>query len=156
MFAVPRPRRYQNDDLLEVEKHHNCKHSPRALCSKALCYQIFVSSTEKSGDTGSGFLDDACSCPSTRSTVHNAQCSATIFVCKFHFFQLIIFSGTLPVDESIIDKQARFRTWTFIHRKVLSSRPVHYSILELFGQRSQYKTIKFPLHKPSENLKICY
>jgi hypothetical protein len=24
-------------------------------------------------------------------------------------------------------------------------------ILELFGQRSQYISIKFPLHKPSEN-----
>ena len=43
-----------------------------------------------------------------------------------------------------------------IYRKVASSRPVYYSILELFGQRSQYIIIKFPLHKPSENLKTCY
>ena len=42
------------------------------------------------------------------------------------------------------------------YRKVASSRPVYYSILELFGQRSQYISIKFPLYKPSENLKICY
>ena len=40
--------------------------------------------------------------------------------------------------------------------KVVSNRPVYYSILELFGQRSQYISIKFLLHKPSENLKICY
>ena len=42
------------------------------------------------------------------------------------------------------------------YRKVASSRPVYYSILELLGQRSQYIRIKFPLHKPSENLKMCY
>ena len=35
-------------------------------------------------------------------------------------------------------------------------RSTMYSILELFGQRSQYIIIKFPLHKPSENLKMCY
>ena len=33
------------------------------------------------------------------------------------------------------------------YRKVASSRPVYYSILETFGQRSQYIGIKFPLHK---------
>ena len=42
------------------------------------------------------------------------------------------------------------------YRKVASSRPVYYSILELFGQRSQYIRIKFPLHKPSENSWVCY
>ena len=29
--------------------------------------------------------------------------------------------------------------------------PVYYSILNSFGQRSQYRSIKFPLHKQSEN-----
>ena len=38
-----------------------------------------------------------------------------------------------------------------IYCKVRSSRPVYYSILELFGQRSQYISIKFLLHKQSEN-----
>ena len=38
------------------------------------------------------------------------------------------------------------------YHKVASSRPVYYSIFELFDQRSQYICIKFPLHKPSENL----
>ena len=38
----------------------------------------------------------------------------------------------------------------------VKSRAVYYSILELVGQRSQYIIIKFPLHKPSENLKRCY
>ena len=44
--------------------------------------------------------------------------------------------------------------WWFGKRycKVASSRSVYYSILEFFGQRSQYIRIKFPLHKPSENL----
>ena len=44
----------------------------------------------------------------------------------------------------------------FRYRKVASSRLVYYSILELFGQRSQYISLKFLLHKPSENLVICY
>ena len=35
--------------------------------------------------------------------------------------------------------------------KVASSRPVYYSILELFGQRSHYISITFLLHKPSDN-----
>ena len=41
----------------------------------------------------------------------------------------------------------------FAYRKVASSRPVCYSILELLGHRLQYISIKFLLHKPSENLK---
>ena len=32
-----------------------------------------------------------------------------------------------------------------------SIRPVYYSILNSFGQRSQYMSIKFPLYKQSEN-----
>ena len=40
--------------------------------------------------------------------------------------------------------------------KVTSSRPVDYSILETFGQRSQYISIKFPLHKHSESAWVCY
>ena len=39
-----------------------------------------------------------------------------------------------------------------IYRKVASSRPVYYSILELFCQRSHYISIKFSLHKSSENV----
>ena len=35
------------------------------------------------------------------------------------------------------------------YHKVVSSRPVYYSILNSFGQR--YISIKFPLHKRSEN-----
>ena len=38
-----------------------------------------------------------------------------------------------------------------IYRKVASSRPVYYSILNSLGQRSQKISIKFPLHKQSEN-----
>ena len=53
-----------------------------------------------------------------------------------------------------------FGCWPIEHmtyRKVSSSRPVYlYSILELFGQSSQYISIEFPLHTPSENLKTCY
>ena len=44
----------------------------------------------------------------------------------------------------------------FIYRKVASSRPVYYSILDHFVQRSQYISIKIPLHKQSENPWVCY
>ena len=44
----------------------------------------------------------------------------------------------------------------FTYRKVESSRPVYYSILKLFGQRSQYISIKFALYKSSENPWVCY
>ena len=43
-----------------------------------------------------------------------------------------------------------------IYSKVPSSRPVYYSFLDYLGQRLQYISIKFPLHKQSENLKMCY
>ena len=38
-----------------------------------------------------------------------------------------------------------------IYRTVASSRQVYYSILNSFGQISQYISIKFPLYKQSEN-----
>ena len=41
------------------------------------------------------------------------------------------------------------------YHKVASSRPVYYSILEPFGQRSHCTSIKFPLHKPSEETYYC-
>ena len=42
------------------------------------------------------------------------------------------------------------------YRKVASSRLVYYSILNSLGQRSQYISIKFCLHKQSENAWVCY
>ena len=44
-------------------------------------------------------------------------------------------------------------TYSVVHRyrKVASSRPVYYSILNSLGQRSQYISIKFPLHKQSDD-----
>ena len=43
-----------------------------------------------------------------------------------------------------------------MHCKVASSRLVYYSILNSFGQRSQYISSKFPVHKQSENPWMCY
>ena len=43
-----------------------------------------------------------------------------------------------------------------IYHKVVRIRPVYYSILDSLDQRSQYISIKFPLHKQSENPKMCY
>ena len=39
------------------------------------------------------------------------------------------------------------RSYMVSYRKVASSRPIYYSILDSLGQRSQYISIKFPLHK---------
>jgi magnesium-transporting ATPase (P-type) len=62
------------------------------------------------------------------------------------------------ICSSVRDRAATTGFWQasglfscFYYCKVASIRPVCYSILELFGQRSQYVSIKFPLHKPSEN-----
>ena len=58
--------------------------------------------------------------------------------------------------------QSTIQFWNFLakghstYRKVASSRPVYYSILDIFGQKGHYISIKFPLHKHSENLKTCY
>ena len=52
-------------------------------------------------------------------------------------------------------EQNEFMIW-LEYRKVASSRQVYYSILDLFFQRSQYISIKFPLYKRSENLWACY
>ena len=43
-----------------------------------------------------------------------------------------------------------------IYRKVVSSWPVYYSILDSLGQRSQYISIKFPLHKQFGKNWMCY
>ena len=42
------------------------------------------------------------------------------------------------------------------YRKVASGTPVYYSILDHFVQRSQYISIKIPLHKQSETPWMCY
>ena len=73
------------------------------------------------------------------------------------FFGLFGLYGSYAVDVHInsedVEKllQLEWRlldhaTGLVIYRKVASSRPVYYSILNSFGQRSQYISIKFPLH----------
>ena len=53
------------------------------------------------------------------------------------------------VSEDIMVISTTVKSWA-------SSKPVYYSILEIFGQRSQYISIKFPLRKQSENAWVCY
>ena len=61
----------------------------------------------------------------------------------------------LSVHFSVLTKKI-LGLAVLVYRKVASSRPVYYSILELFGQRPQYISIKFSFHKPSENPYMCY
>ena len=44
-----------------------------------------------------------------------------------------------------------YRAFLSKYHKFMSSRPVYYSILDNFDQRSQYIRIEFPLYKQSEN-----
>ena len=61
-------------------------------------------------------------------------------------------------DNSVSPIDAKNSFSFFVHtvKSVASSRLVYYSILNSFGQRSQYISIKFPLHKQSENTWVCY
>ena len=74
----------------------------------------------------------------TESSDSNSNCQA----------ETIIESLLSDSEEIFLTKQSRF---FFDYLKVATSRPVYYSILELFGQREHYISIKLPLHKPSEN-----
>ena len=66
----------------------------------------------------------------------------------------IIINDIFELDTALMitGKYIFFSTY----RKVVSRRPVYYSILDSLGQKSQYISIKFPLHKQSENPKMCY
>ena len=55
----------------------------------------------------------------------------------------------------ILDQVWRF-SLTFEYCKVASSRPVYYSILNSFGQRSQYISIEIPIQKQSNYPWMCY
>ena len=61
-------------------------------------------------------------------------------------------------DNSVSPIEAKNSFSFLVHtaKSVASSRLVYYSILNSLGQRSQYISIKFPLHKQSENTWVCY
>ena len=66
---------------------------------------------------------------------------------RFHF---VGFTSTLP--QKFLKNFERRKPDVFkMYHKVASSRPAYYSILNSFSQRSQYISIKFPLHKLSVN-----
>ena len=58
-----------------------------------------------------------------------------------------MFSGQHLSNEPLV--HIHYVTKCNKYRKVASSRPVYYSILNSLGQRSLYISIKFPLHKQS-------
>ena len=89
-----------------------------------------------------------------------------------HFWQTPFFSTILPNSDTYLNSEPISFYWrghahnrmikiyegsSFLsYRKVARSRPVYYSILNSLRQRSQYISIKFPLHKQSENTWVCY
>ena len=87
------------------------------------------------------------------------------FIMKKHIHILRVLSFQ-KINKPTIYAHFIYCLWDFyFDRKTLgkfcpkiniSSRPVYFSILELFGQRSKYISIKFPLHAPSEKPYMCY
>ena len=71
-----------------------------------------------------------------QNQVQNIQDSQSIQVSAFSLF------AVTKIYYKILNR----------YPKVASSRPVYYSILDSFGQRSQYISIKFRLHKQCEIL----
>ena len=54
-------------------------------------------------------------------------------------------------QKSILNRQNKEIYVQYSYRKVASSRLAYYSILDSFVQRSLYISIKFPIHKQTEN-----
>ena len=73
---------------------------------------------------------------------------------RVHFCNICFCFG--QCNSQIKFKPVTKYTHQLIYRKVASSRPVSYSILNHFVQWSQYISIKVPLNKQSENMKMCY
>ena len=71
-----------------------------------------------------------------------------------HFF-LALLCYWLNVDKKVISQYTTFKINkvsiinSLLYRKVENSTQVYYSILDSFGQRSQYISINFPPHKHS-------
>ena len=68
--------------------------------------------------------------------------------------QIIVINKDFILKPTYFDDKCKnmcFIVKENMYCKVESDRPVYYSNLELCG-----KGIKFPLHKPFENLKTCY
>ena len=80
----------------------------------------------------------------------------------FHWWNITVWIENSQQDERYVYIFSKFGKlgWSkmiqYDYCKVVSSRLVYYSILTFFFQRSQYISIQFPLHKPSENPWMCY
>ena len=114
----------------------------------------------------------------TKSSFTEKKTWKICFTVLCYFIVVLVFSSYVTTLKSLFNNlhvhilfflvffsylHGLIRDCTFIYfqkkstyRKDASSRPVYYSILEPFGQRSQYISIKFTLHKPSENPFKCY
>ena len=88
------------------------------------------------------------------STFHSGRLRFAFLARKFYSKSHANF-GDRPMGNQRKNCTLCFLT-VFIYRKVASSRQVYYSILDFFVQSSEYISIKFPLHKRSENALVCY
>ena len=74
----------------------------------------------------------------------------------FKFLNPAFFTIITTVLLSIKRSHCIRRPSISVYRKIASSRPVYYSILNSIGQRSQYIIIKYPLHKQSKTPWVCF
>ena len=67
------------------------------------------------------------------------------------------FQGFISMKIVLIDEVGIWHGWvSSLNLCTVKLRSVDYSKFNSFSQRSQYISIKFPLHKQSENPKMCY
>ena len=106
------------------------------------------------------------------SLVNSANLCRGSGLTEVHFWQTLFFSIGLPNSDTYLNSEPISFYWrghahnrmikiyersSFLsYSKVAISKPVYSSILNSLGQRSQYISIKFPLHKESENAGVCY
>ena len=86
--------------------------------------------------------------PTLDSQAHNLLIFVHIFLTDFVFL-------TFWDNRELLYWVVKWNI-EFIYRKVASSSLVYYWILNSLGQRSQYISIRFPLHKQFENAWVCY
>ena len=79
-----------------------------------------------------------------------------IFIYQYLSWAFIFKKGSRLEIFARFNRSTSWLIATNRYRKVPSSRPVYYSILETFDQRSQYISIKFPLHKHFKSAWVCY
>ena len=113
---------------------YSATHAPKVLQNPRFYRQNDATATQHGG-----LFSQFCFCKCFSPTLQKLSILLAFFSTNKHCGSLWFSAG-------------KFKLYLANHyRKVASSRLVYYSILNYFDQRSQYMSIKFPLHKKSDN-----